>query len=1221
DRYKDLLRACPHHGFTELHHMDTFYNALNPADQDSLNAAAEIAKLTHAVNQQTSAVTTTMAAMLKQFQATPPPASVKAVKETCVTCGGAHLYYQSLTADGNTFPELRDNIQGYVSAAAVNYNQGNPDYCSPVMVNQIRPPATTQQNQNVHLNELEKVKRINEANMKAMQTQIDMVKNEVRNEMKNSIKTSLSNQTNEIKNMMASLLQMNTASTSWTGSLPSNTIANLKGELKAITTRSGLVIDGPTVPTPPQSINPKVDARVEETFTDLDLTDGYLEKVTRKLGDPRKFLIPCGFSELKCKALADLGASINLMPLYVWKKLGLPELISTRMTLKLANRAICTPARIARDVFVLVGKFTFPADFVIVDYKSDPRVPLILGRPFLRTARALVNVHGEEMILHDAKCNPTFSPHPELTSLKVNNDIFDSEGCNVLSEKLLDLDSTKDLHPPLHDNPLSGSTTYFPSSNPLLEEFTDELPPKYDDNLHLKDSINQKNLANLAHIFVDSIPEMFTDEHALDYSSPPIFDAYDDHFLEVESDAENVYNDPFNSKGEKIKESKLLIDELDLPCDFLPPFEYDSFISQEFSMVDAFPSTNNEDKIFNPVIENGNAPLKTQIVEGVETTIAPAIAEEKAIKKKFGGNAATKKTRRNLLKQQYKNFTASSSKKFLRSLSPEWNTHTIVWRKMSEIDTLSLDDLYNNLKIYEPEDLQQIHLDDLEKIDLRWQMAILTMRVKRFLKYTRRKFSVNGNGTIGFDKSKVECYNCHKKGHFARECRAPRSQDTKHNESTRRIVPVETPASTESVLCDGLGGYNWSVQAEYGYNAVPPPYTGNFLSPKHDLSVLEEFENEPIFTKPTFKKPAVETSEAKASIDKPKEGNPQIKLQDKGVIDNGCSRHMTKNMSYLTDYEEIDGGYVAFGGNPKEGKSQANVPYELPVSVLNTKDNLGKFDGKADEGFFVGFFFNSKAIRIFNNRTRIVEENLHIRFSENTPNIAGSGPNWLFNIDALTKLMNYKSVVTGNQSNGNADTKACDDVESKSYQVDRFQPLSDDGKKVDEDPRQESECKDQKTEDNVNSTNNVNAASTIGVNVVGANTNNEHPFDPEMPALEDISTFNFSSDHEEADINNMDTTIQVSPTSTIRIHKDHPFDQLIEHLNSTTHTRNMFKNLGEHGFITTTHQRTNHKDLQNYLFACFLSQEEPKKVIQALNDPSWIKAMHKELLQFKLQEV
>nr|GEU79466.1 reverse transcriptase domain-containing protein [Tanacetum cinerariifolium] len=429
-------------------------------------------------HEQTSNVTTAMKAILKQFQATPPPASVKVVKEICVTCGGAHLYYQCLAASGNTFPELRDNIQGYVATAAVNYNQGNSVY---------RPLV-------IRLSELEKVKRMNEANMKAMQTQIDNVKNELRNEMRNSIQASI------------------------------NTIANPKGELKAITTRSGIVLDGPSVPIPLPFINPEEDERLHINITLADaliLIPKYqkmlkallsnkekllelantplnencssviLKKLLEKLGDPRKFLIPCGFNELKCKALADLGASINLMPLSVWKKLGLPKLISTRMTLKLANQAICTPTGFARDVFIPVGKFTFLADFVIVNYESDPRVPLILGRPFLWTTRALIDVYREEMILrdddekltlnmrHDTSSylnqpqkesinminiyddsredfleelftinhqsgNPTFSSHPKLTSPEVK----DPEGGNVLPEKLLDLDSTKDLHPP-----------------------------------------------------------------------------------------------------------------------------------------------------------------------------------------------------------------------------------------------------------------------------------------------------------------------------------------------------------------------------------------------------------------------------------------------------------------------------------------------------------------------------------------------------------------------------------------------------------------------------------------------------------------------------------------------------------------------------------------------------------------------------------------------------
>nr|GFB11500.1 reverse transcriptase domain-containing protein [Tanacetum cinerariifolium] len=218
------------------------------------------------------------------------------------------------------------------------------------------------------------------------------------------------------------------------------------------------------------------------------------------------------------------------------------------------------------------GKFTFPADFVVVDYESDPRVPLILGRPLLRTARALIDVHGEEMILHDG----------------------------------------------------DESTTY--SSNSLLEEFADELalityPSDYDDNrtcdiefdlrgiefllyqgedYDFKDSINQSDLANRDDLFVDLTPEMFTHEQPPDYSFPSRFDVYLDDFLKIESDADNFDDDFFDSKGEKIKETKLLIDQLDLPCDIL--LEYDSFNSQDFSRDDDFPSLDNEDKVFNPGI-------------------------------------------------------------------------------------------------------------------------------------------------------------------------------------------------------------------------------------------------------------------------------------------------------------------------------------------------------------------------------------------------------------------------------------------------------------------------------------------------------------------------------------------------------------------------------------------------------------------------------------------
>ncbi|GJX86332.1 retrovirus-related pol polyprotein from transposon TNT 1-94 [Tanacetum coccineum] len=335
---------------------------------------------------------------------------------------------------------------------------------------------------------------------------------------------------------------------------------------------------------------------------------------------------------------------------------------------------------------------------------------------------------------------------------------------------------------------------------------------------------------------------------------------------------------------------------------------------------------------------------------------------------------------------------------------------------------------------------------------------------------------------------------------------------------------------------------------------------------------------------------------------------------DQGVIDSGCSRHMTGNMSYLTDYEEIDRGYVAFGGNPKGGKitgkgtiktvdhkvkvircdngtefknremnqfcemkgilrqfSVARTPqqngvverrnrilieavrtmladsklpttflaevvntacyvqnrvlvvkphnktlYEIfngrkptlcfmkpfgyPVTILNTIDYLGKFDSKADKGFFVRYSVNSKAFRVFNSRTRILEENLHIRFSENTPNVVGT------------------------QSNGFVGTKASDNASQARKETEPIQTLIDDGKKVNEDPRKESKCNDQEKEDNVNSTNNVNTVSSIindadtnKVNAVGGKTSIELPFDPNMPALEDNSIFDISNDDKDDD--------------------------------------------------------------------------------------------------------
>ncbi|GJT18548.1 reverse transcriptase domain-containing protein [Tanacetum coccineum] len=580
--------------YRDLHQLDTFYNALTPTDQDSLNVAAGgnlltktprdaltiienkskvrnsrnkpiVSKVnTNAPSSSTphspeiAALVDAVKAMLHQKSS--PPASVKAVEEICVTCGGPHPYHQCLATDGNVFPEYQDNIQGYVSAAAVNYNQGNTGYRPQSVANQIRPPgfaqpnvqnnqtrynqgynqnrgnnqgnpsyqAPIQQTQVAPSNELSNYKKIIDTNIKAMQNQINNVKNELRNEMQTSIQTSMSNQTNELKNMMASFFQMNTASSSGTGSLPSNTVANPRGDLKAITTRSGISYDGPPIPPLPKvverepevtkdTVQPSTEniqppgitfraqfrecssiyAEIASMFKSLlnnkkklfDLAKTpvnencsavILKKLPEKLRDPGNFLIPCDFPELvECLALADLGASINLMPLSIWKKLSLPKLTPTQMILELADRSTTSPSGIAEDVFVKVGKFHFPADFIVVDYVVNPRVPLILGRPFLRTALSLIDVYGEELTLRVDDEAITFkvgqlsrSSYNDVVSInridvidvaceeyaqevlgfsdsstRINDDDFDPEGDLLLLEKLLNDHPSSPLPP------------------------------------------------------------------------------------------------------------------------------------------------------------------------------------------------------------------------------------------------------------------------------------------------------------------------------------------------------------------------------------------------------------------------------------------------------------------------------------------------------------------------------------------------------------------------------------------------------------------------------------------------------------------------------------------------------------------------------------------------------------------------------------------------------
>ncbi|GKB64469.1 putative ribonuclease H-like domain-containing protein [Tanacetum coccineum] len=810
------------------------------------------------------------------------------------------------------------------------------------------------------------------------------------------------------------------------------------------------------------------------------------------------------------------------------------------------------------------------------------------------------------------------------------------------------------------------------------------------------------------------------------------------------------------------------------------------------------------------IVENGNAPIVTKIIDGKETVI----------ENRFGGNAATKKTQKNLLKQQYENFAATSTEKTsIKSATRAVNT-------TQGVNTASTQGVVDS----------SITVENLS------DAVIYSFFASQ--PNTGSKLDMANKERIGFDKSKVECFNYHKRGHFARECMAPKNQDNRNKEPIRRTMNFMPPkpdlvypslddfvdvneSASESIVKkptvdtnepktarkeDGASiikdwvskskeedvpkiktveMFNKPRSGPISLNTTRPVNTVQLRTSVNNTGPMKNVINNAYstarmpFNKITAAKNSnfnkrvntvndknvnatrpnavVNTARPKAVLSavkgnkgnsvkasacwvwRPKHkvldhGNPQQDLKDKGVIDSRCSRHMTGNGFYLTDYQEIDGGFVAFEGNSKGGKitrkckirtgklnfedvyfvkelkfnlfsisqmcdkknsvlfsdtecvvlspdfkltdeshvllkvprkdnmysvdlknvipqRDLNVkvinvtigkriqnrdhdqycerknqfcemkgikrkfsvartpqqngvakrknrtqikdartmladsklpttfwktclkrPFGCPVTILNTIDHLDKFDGKDDEGLFVGYSTNTKAFRVFNSRTRIVEENLHVKF-----------------------------IVAGNQSNGHTGTKACDDagktrmkmVPGKDYillplwtQDPPFSSSLKDSPDAGFKPSGEEEKKDakdlgnedsevtstiesrvnQKKDANVNSTNNiktvsptVNAAGIVD-NVVAENIVYGCADDPNMPELEEAGRF---SDAEDdilgADIKNLDTYFQVSHVPTTRIHKDHPIEQIIGDLNSAPQTRRMTRNLEEHG--------------------------------------------------------
>nr|GEU51656.1 reverse transcriptase domain-containing protein [Tanacetum cinerariifolium] len=588
DHFNDLLRACPHHGFSELHQLDTFYNALNVNDHDSLNSVAggnfldkmprECLKIIESKSKVRQSRAKAIVAKVSTSSATPAISSdvdelkdmVRALlldkktnpqlqlnlllllqlkqlsrimllavvltrtkivplpTETFIETTSKSMCHkppQLITTNETPVSDLRwlqikfdllvfllvqthqNNQNNFNRGNNFNQNQGgnfnqsnfnqggnfNQSQLHRPQVNQ--PPAyqasayqaPIPQTQSVSKTDFESYVKANDAVLRNMQNRPPVVQSKTQTPVSEPVVAPVSSLMPNLKPSIPYPSRRNNERRRDQANEQIEKFYEILKDMSFEISFTDALILMPKFATTLKTLigNKEKLSEMARTLMNEHCSAVILNKLPRKLGDPDKFLIPCEFPGMdECLALADLGASINLMPLSVWEGFSLPELTPTCMTLELADRSVSKPIGIAKDVSIKVGVFHFPADFVVVDFKPDPRVPLILKRCFLKTGRALIDVHKGELTLRVENKAITYNldqtlrysaNYNQMTANKI--DVIDM-ACEEYSQEVLGFsDVTASGNPTPYDDPIVSTTsptlTLFGDNDFLLFEEAD----------------------------------------------------------------------------------------------------------------------------------------------------------------------------------------------------------------------------------------------------------------------------------------------------------------------------------------------------------------------------------------------------------------------------------------------------------------------------------------------------------------------------------------------------------------------------------------------------------------------------------------------------------------------------------------------------------------------------------------------------------------------------